>query len=154
MKSSMNPEHPANQQVIRYLRRNGRQAALIAAADSIPDPYMEAGSHPEIVERVWNGLGAKFPRDARCLFCGTPALIHPRTGVVLALGLGTRYGLRIPPDCTEAAIRAGAKTFTDWTTGGSMNTREDLGEDWIFGAWLADEVQWCRAAYALYGRED
>jgi len=30
-----------------------------------PDPYMNAGSHPECVERVWDDIGATLPEDCR-----------------------------------------------------------------------------------------
>jgi hypothetical protein len=40
--------------------------------------------------------------------------------------------------------------MTTWSYGGDMDTRRDLGEDWIFGAWLADELSWCRRVYEMF----
>jgi len=102
---------------------------------------------------VWDALGKHFAPAARCIFCGTPALVHPTTGIVFALGLGTQYGLRFPPDLAAAAVRAGAKTFTRWSTGSTIDTREVLGEGWVFGAWLDEEHEWCQKAYEFFGKD-
>ncbi len=111
---------------------------------------MGQGSHPDIVERVWNILGAALPRDSRCLVYGTPALVQPSGGILLAFCLGTQYCLRLNPADMEQAIRLGAQTVMKWSSNKIMDARETLGPDWIFGHWLAEEVGWITATYNRY----
>ena len=148
--SSINLAQPHNAQVLRYLKRANRDAPDIAAHDSIPNPYYQCGCHPDIVERVWDQIGAAMPADCRCLVTGMPALVHPTAGVIFALAIGTQYGLRLPGSLASAAVSAGAKTSTRWSTGATMDIRSELGDDWVFGAWLADEFPWCKSVYAIF----
>lgn len=141
---------PQNTTVLSYLSRGKRDTPAYAPPDAAEDPYYECGCHPEIVERLWDQIGAALPKDCRCLVHGVPALVHPRSGVILAIGIGTQYGLRLPGAFRSEAMRAGARTVTTWTTGGSMDTQRDLGEDWVFGAWLANELTWCHGVYEIF----
>lgn len=146
----MNLDQPHNTRVLCYLSRGGRNAPELAGWNSVPNPYYQCGCHPDVVERIWDHVGRALPVDCRCLIHGTPALVHPRSGVILAIGIGTRYGLRLPASVYSAAILAGAKTHTTWSSGEDMDTRRDLGEDWVFGGWQADELNWCKAAFGIY----
>ncbi|MFC1817139.1 hypothetical protein ACFL0M_14660 [Thermodesulfobacteriota bacterium] len=47
----------------------------MVSPDKHSDPYMEAGSHPEIVERVWDALGSSLPVDCRAIVYSAPALV-------------------------------------------------------------------------------
>lgn len=121
---------PANQDVLAFVRSVLGDRPALAAPDSVADPYYGQGSHPEVVERVWDQLGKVLPADCRCLVHGTPALVHPTAGVVLAFSLGTRFYVRRPsggPESEEAAV--------------------GLGPAWALGEWSSDEAQWCAAAY-------
>ena len=142
----------ANELLVCSLRGTGRQGELTADPDSIPDPYQRAGSHPDVVERLWDRLGASVPRAARCLVCGSPALIQPVTGVVLGICLGTQYALRLPDACGEAAAKAGLESTTRWSNGKVMDLSLAWGPGWWFGAWLAGEPDWVRQAFEFYGR--
>jgi hypothetical protein len=132
--------HAENAGVLAYLGRDAK-AVPIARPSSSPDPYFRAGAHPEIVERVWDELGRNLPRAARALVYGTPALVHPKVGLVLALALGTSYALRLPPErLTEAGARAFAATHRF-----SSGTTLDLaifGPGWRYGAWREVEPEW------------
>jgi hypothetical protein len=137
-----------NQGALQYLGRGDKsQQPALAAPDSVPDPYLCQGSHPDIVQRVWDELGAAIPARCRCLIYGTPALIHDRTGIIIAICNGTQYNLRLKDDDYTAAIAKGAKTWTRWSTGEAMDCIVALGPDWIFGGWFKEERQWCRNAY-------
>ena len=138
--------HPSNSQVLRSMGRNSK-AIPIAAADSVKNPYLHCGSHPEIVERVWDQLGSALPDVGRCLLFGTPALVCPRIGVILAVSYGTQYALRIPADTLDEALIAGARTTTQWTGGGVTDIQREFGPDWIFGGFLSQELRWCRTVY-------
>ena len=113
--------------------------------------YRESGCHPEIVERLWQQIGLALPSDCRSLVYGTPALTHPGSGVVLAIGMGTQYALRLTRPLHALAIDRGAKLSTSWTGGGSTDIAQVFGEDWVFGAWLASEPDWCRQTFEALG---
>ena len=142
----------ANRGVLKYLGRGEKSLnTILAAPDSVVDAYMRQGSHPDIVQRVWDELGAGLPADCRCLVYGTPALIHDRSGVVIAICNGTQYNLRLTAQGFQDAIRKGASTRTRWSNGKEMDSLAVLGPDWIFGSWFKEEVQWCRDTYEQYG---
>jgi hypothetical protein len=140
--------HPANGGVIRWLCRESGGVASVAAPDSAPDPYNWCGSHPEIVERVWDQLGHGLPPNCRVILCGTPVLVEPTTGVILAVSFGTSYCLRLPEGALPAALKAGCKTSRRWTGGTFTDVSTLFGLDWVFGCWAKDEVAWCRAVAA------
>jgi len=143
--------HAANAQVIAHLSARRAQAPPLADPDSVELPYYRLGSHPDIVERVWDDLGVLLPSDARKIVCGTPGLVHPESGVIFALAYGTRYVLRLPGELAEEAVRAGAPTLMRWSGGEETNAREALGEGWVFGAWLNQEPEWLQQAYDIVG---
>jgi hypothetical protein len=127
---------PANRDVLELVRSVLGDRPALAAPDSVADPYFGQGSHPDVVERVWDGLGKALPADCRCLVLGTPALVHPEAGVVLAFSLGTRYYVRRPsgrgPEHAEAAA--------------------GLGPAWAPGDWSAAEAERCAALYTELDR--
>lgn len=138
----------ANQGVLKHLGRDAKSSLpVFAAPSSVSDPYMCQGSHPDIVQRVWDELGANMPVRCRCLIYGTPALVHDRTGLIIAICNGTQYNLRLKDDDYIAAIAKGAKTRTRWSTGEEMDCVVELGSDWVFGGWFKEENQWCRNSY-------
>jgi len=147
----MNLSTPTNAKVLAYLSRGGGTTPEAIPPDAVEDPYYRLGSHPDIVERVWDQLGAAVPKPCRCIAGGTPALVHPQTGIIFALALGTQYGLRLPGGLADEAVRAGAKTQVRWSYGGDLDTRRDLGDEWVFGAWLKQEADWCRKACEVFG---
>jgi len=150
---------PKNTKVLRHLKRDGKlgcmalkrpDAPAFALWNSVPDAYRQCGCHPEIVARLWDQIGAALPEDCRGLVYSNPALTHPESGVIFAVGLGTWYGLRLPGSLTAEAIKAGAKTETRWSDGNSMDIQLDFGEEWVFGGWLPNELTWCRSVYETF----
>jgi hypothetical protein len=142
--------HPMNKGVLRHASDPARlrySAEPLATPDRHPDPYMDAGSHPEIVEHLWGILGSSLPADCRELVYGTPALIHPTEGIVLALGYGTKYAIRVPKGLLQSALEAGCTTEQEWTGGGRTRIEKELGPGWVFGAWVAEEKQFLALAY-------
>jgi hypothetical protein len=152
MKIFFDAVSPVNQGVIKYLGR-GEKAhnPAIAAPDSGPYPYLSQGSHPDIVQRVWEELGGVLLIQCRCLVYGTPAIVQDRTGVVIAICNGTQYNLRLTTPDFREALAKGATTRTRWSDGQEMDSLAVLGPDWIFGGWFKEEAQWCRNAYEEYG---
>jgi hypothetical protein len=142
----LDADNPMNLGVIRYLaERAGEEQVnvIVSPGSAAHDPYWHMGSHPETVERVWDQLGSILPETCCCLLYGTPALVAPTSGIVLAIAFGTAYALRVPEVAVPAAIEAGATTITRWSGGGQLNVTEQFGSDWIFGRWLKDEPRWC-----------
>lgn len=139
---------PINQGVLKYLGREEKSTrAVMSAPDSVPLPYLQQGSHPDIVQRVWEDLGGGLPANCRGLVYGTPALVHHQTGIVIAICNGTQYNLRLTPTDFQAAKAKGATTRTRWSNGKEMDSLEVLGTGWIFGGWFSEEIAWCRNAY-------
>jgi hypothetical protein len=141
-----------NQGVLKYLSREEKAtAAIVAAPGSVPDPYLQQGSHPDIVARVWDELGKALHPNCRCLVYGTPALVHERSGVVIAICNGTQYNLRLTEADFLEAIAKGVATWTRWSNGEEMDALAVLGPGWVFGGWLKDELQWCRNIHEEHG---
>jgi hypothetical protein len=152
MEHQVNVSQPSNNKVVAYLSNRNPDAALILSPEeSTRDPYMHLGSHPDIVERLWKGIGTELDADCRLIVCGTPALVQPATGIILAIALGTQYCLHLPVSLIKTALAAGASTTTKWSSGRVTNAASEFGEGWIFGKWLKDEIGWCRESYQVFG---
>jgi hypothetical protein len=152
---NINIEIPRNLIVLAYLTRPHRNRVplpTVLTPEEVDDPYMKLGAHPEAVQRIWDELGKRLPRDCRKVVYSSPALVHPENGTIFALALGTDYGLRLPPPLVEVAIRCGARSSVRYTDGGDMDTHRDLGRDWVLGAWLTDETGWCSKAFEYFGK--
>jgi hypothetical protein len=132
--TSVNISHvvddPRNAGVVRYMQqRNERRCPpYMAVADSPHDPYWEMGSHPEVVERIWNQLAQTLPQECRCLIYGTPSLVAPKSGIIFALAFGTQYVLRIAKGSIDVALKAGGKRGTRWSDGTETDVQRELGD--------------------------
>jgi hypothetical protein len=155
----VNFTHPANRTLVAYLeaRDKGNRARELDPADA-HDPYYTLGTHPEIVERLWDELGGRLPAKCGWILYGRPVLVHPRTGVVFGLAGGSlTYALRLPEAERTAAITAGAKIVHEYPAYPELNVPAstldlaDFGPEWVFGGWLKGEEDWCRAAYKFAG---
>jgi len=147
----LDEEHPLNQLVLRNVKdKKGIRfdSRPIVSPDEHPDPYSEAGCHPDIVKRLWETLGSSLPADCRALVYGNPALVHPILGIVIALGLGTGYAIRIPDEAMPESLEAGCETKCEETGGGKVVIGEVLGKGWIFGCWKNAEKQWLTQMYS------
>lgn len=143
---------PLNQKALAYLSaRNPKAPLTLLPEESERDPYMHLGSHPDVVERLWKAINARLEVDCRLIVCGTPALVHPGTGVLLAFALGTQYCLHLPSALIQAALAVGAKTTTKWSGGRVTDIVKECGDGWVFGSWKKDEFEWCRKAYGEFG---
>lgn len=141
-----------NIKALKYLRDSKKGTIPVALPDTVKNPYYEQGSHPDVVERVWDEIGKALLTDCRCLVYGSPALVHPESGILLAFANGTTYCLRLTSSVMEEAVNAGVKTYTKWSSTRDMDTRRDLGPDWIFGGWNSNEIRWCQIAYEELGK--
>jgi hypothetical protein len=112
------------------------------------DPFMNLGSHPDVVDHLWRDLNAVLPSDCRCVVFGTPGLVAPGSGIALARAFGTRYIVRIPPAAVPEALRSGAEVEVSWAGRKTTDLRQDYGEDWVFGNWINQIPGWLRETYA------
>lgn len=109
--------------------------------------YWDMGSHPDVVERVMDELGATLPGHCRFLADGRAVLAHPATGRILAMPYGTAYALWLPEDACAEAKRSGLVPTRRWSDGTRTDLEREIGPGWLFGKWHADEERWLRAAY-------
>jgi len=152
----MNVRRAANDGVLRYLERNsgiGNRPDVRPPREQQRD-YWDCGSHPDVVERVWDQLGKPLPAERRQVVLGTPALVHPDSGVLLAVAIGTQYCLRLPASSWRDGLPDGVRTRTVWAGGAELDAQGEFGRDWIFGDWSAREETWCLEAYREWGPGD
>jgi hypothetical protein len=145
-------DRPENAGVLGYLG-HGRGLEDLPVGQ-LPDEVdrWHLGTHPDVVDRLWDVLNATLPADGRCVIYGGPALVHTPTGIVLATGIGTQYGLRLLPPDREVAIAAGAEVVhTFKTSGGTLDLAASFGPDWVFGSYDDREPGWLLAAYSALG---
>ena len=153
---------PAPPPVVRVVDRARNERIWGFVGDDKPprpdgrarDPYMEQGSHPDIVERVWDVLGFAVPQECRAQARGTPVLAHPETGRVFAAAHGTAYALWLVPSDYEEATSAGLKTTMTWSGGNSTELGDAAGEGWVWGAFHQREPEWVHHAYQAGGPSD
>lgn len=146
----------ANASVLRFLEARARQfhfppQAIEIQPASMPRPY---GTHPDLVERLWEGLTKKLPVDCHWVVHGTPILVRPSSGVIFGMAFGTStYALRLPLEVRNQALAAGGKRFHHYRANAAAKVEAltidlaEVGDDWVFGAWLPGEEEWCLAAF-------
>lgn len=139
-----------NANLFAYMSRFHQGSTLLQPKESPRNPYMELGSHPDIVERVWDQLGAVLgPSFGRVVFCGRPSLVDLRTGIVVAVAWGTKYFLRLSVECADQAKRDGFATMHSWSNGTTTDIEQELGSEWVFGQWSQKEINLLRESYPL-----
>ena len=105
---------------------------------------------PDFIDRVWKDLGSKLPTECRRFVHGVACLVQDRTGVILAFGWGTAYALRLPPAELGEALAGGASAAMKWSGGSVTDLSIELGGDWLWGKYAANEPGWVAAAYAAF----
>jgi len=141
--------HPANAGLRRHFEPTWPKPRVAAFAfpEDVQMPYMTLGTHPDLVERLWDQLGKALPLDCRAIFYGTPALVHLESGVVFGFAGGTHtYALRLPERERLEAVRAGAQRVYEYPLHPPFDL-DEVGDDWVFCRWYRDEERWCLAAY-------
>jgi hypothetical protein len=147
---------PANRGVLEYLTRHqqGRNAPPIEPWNARSGSTWGLGSPSDIIEHLWESLGAVLPAECRGRVHGTPGLVSPQSGTIFAVALGTEYGLRLPPAEFALARAAGAELVHEYrTVGVTLDLQAQFGAGWIFGNFDRRESEWCVAAlrYAEQG---
>ena len=144
---------PENAGPLRYLA-HGRSAA--EATFGPPPSGMDRfhlGTHPDVVDRLWDALNDALPSDCRWLVFDGPALVQSTTGIMLAAGIGTQYALRLLPDHVAAAVEAGAALVHRFrTVGTTLDLPATFGPEWVFGRFDDRETGWLLASYLANAR--
>jgi hypothetical protein len=141
---------PLNRGVLEYLRSrpSSRKAELESSSPAnVKNPLAKTNTHPEAGVRLWVDLAASLPVDCRWIIYGTPALVHPKAGVLFGVAFGTMYCLRLSEADKESALEAGVRTEHE-----ALDLESQFGPDWVFGNWAQVELEWCRAEYEALGR--
>ena len=142
-------EHPLNQSYLTYAAKDSTTDVPVSSPDDHHDPYMGAGTHPDIVQRIWTAFASL---GDQAMVYGSPAVIHRNSGVILAVGFGTTYIMRVHENDMKSALAAGCKVKQSWSYGEDTDLSELLGSDWVFGAFEDAEPTWVAAfiqAHAL-----
>lgn len=136
--------HPANEGILTRLRAQAPAARPLTPAADAHDPYYEAGCHPDVVEFLWERLPSQARDLHQCLVFGTVCLVQPRSGIILAAGMGTQYVMRLAPDVLPVALAAGCGPVHRWgRDGDTTDLRTMYGPDWVFGEYSARASAWC-----------
>jgi hypothetical protein len=152
------PHAPANQIEMRVQQVMKRiatgpikpPAPLSQSLEEVDDPHYGLDTHPDIIEHLWK-LDVSLPQRCRWIFWGKPALVHPLTGVVFAVGSARSvYVMRLPPRVIEAAEPTQASVTVTGNPGQTFDIGP-AGPEWRFITARAPEIEWCRAAYEFVG---
>jgi len=124
---------------------------LSQSLDEVPDPWFGLGTHPDIIEVVWK-LDGSLPNRCRWVLWGYPALVHPETGIVFAVGFGTiGIILRLSLD----ALRAADPQVVSAIKRGNFARTYDIasaGPEWRFISPGPAAITMCREAYDFAGK--
>jgi hypothetical protein len=136
---------PRNEGVLRYLGQGVAPGEVSVARPGPDTDTWRLGAHPDLVQRLWEGLNAALPADARFLVAGGAALVDPASGLVIGVALGTQYAIRLVSDGLAAAHAAGFETrHTFATVGRSLDLEATFGPGWVFGRHDDREGEWLR----------
>lgn len=143
-----------NKGVINFLSTNtGRSSAPLAETPAKFDrPWYEGlGTHPELIERLWEEITTDLPKNCKWIVYARPILVHPGTGVIFGFAVGAyKYALWLPPQEYEAAAEIGLSSiYTDSRK--TVIDLKEIGAGWIFGNFKEEERGWCVKAYEAVG---
>ncbi len=125
-------DHPLNAGIMKRGESRSNERILTRPADHV-DPYYTLGSHPDVVEYLWDRIAPALEIDCRGVVLGTPALVEPKAGVVIALALGTAYAFQMVDADRNMATTIGYTHLRTSSTGESTDLREQFGPNWVFG---------------------
>lgn len=144
----------ANARLVRYFesrRKEFNHPKPRPGAGSYKDVH---GTHPDLVDRLWNELGGVLPEDCHAVLYGSPILARRSSSIIFAFAGGTHtYAMRLPPDVRAAAMAAGAtrvyqyRAYPALKIDASALDLAEIGDEWVFCHWLKGEEDWITSAY-------
>jgi len=145
-------DRPENAGPLRYLAHGRLPAEAEFGRPPVGVDRLHLGTHPDVVDWLWDTLNAALPANASWLVYDGPALVHPGSGVILAAGIGTQYAIRLlPPDVSVAEADGFERTHAFRTVGTELDLAAAFGPDWVFGRFDEREPGWLRASYEAIG---
>lgn len=125
-------------------------APLSQSLHDVKDPHYGLCTHPDITATLWK-LDSTLPQSCRWVFWGFPALVHPDTGVVFAVGQGTiGYVMRLPSHVLAAAKPEDALVAVRGNPGQTFEIGS-AGPEWRFIRKGVPAGEWARAVYDFAG---
>jgi preprotein translocase subunit Sss1 len=139
------------ERVLELARRPSRpDPPLSQSLNEVADPWFGLGTHPDIIEALWK-LDDALPQRCRWVLWGRPALVHPDTGIVFAVGFGTiGFVLRLTADILRGADPKRASVIKRGNPGQTYDIAS-AGPEWRFIALAPSAIEWCGAAYDFAG---
>ena len=144
----------ANTDVISYLRRNSSERARWFLDYYIRTHY--PATHSDLDEQI-EKLEKRLPKKCRGTAFGYGVLIHPKTGVIFAVGSHLTFVLRLPVNVRLEALTSGASEVINFEGSRfppyhppSRFHASEFGMDWVFiDAWGTQNPTdgWVKAAY-------
>ena len=125
---------------------NRPEPPLSQPLEAVANPWFGLSTHPDIIEELWK-LDDGLPRRCRWVLRGRPALVHPETGVIFAVGVGTLgMVMRLPGSVLATADPACASVTAGGNPGRTFDI-SDAGPEWRFVGRNAPKAEWTRAAF-------
>src|SRR5260370_1354565 len=115
--------HTGNEPLVKYLSEQSQRIGSkwtdnpSCSPDSVEQPYMRLGAHPNVVTRLWNTFAAALPAQCNWVVYGTPVLVNPASAVIFAFAGGTVYALRLPKDARSEALGLGLASVRRFSNG-------------------------------------
>jgi hypothetical protein len=142
---------PANAGLLRYFQNRAKQYNYT----NLTEP---SGTHPDLIQYLWDDLGKLLPEDCHAVVYRAPVLVRPSSAIIFAFAGGSHtYAFRLPPDIRQAAMKAGAtrvyhyRAYPELKIEASTFDLADVGDEWVFGDWLKGEEDWIKSAYDFAG---
>lgn len=118
-------DHPANQGVLAALRQRRPNDHHID--QQAEDGTVVPGASAEIAAYVFETLKAALPDTCRWIVYSRPALVHPKSGVIFAFGIGDDcVALRLPLD------ERGPSWTDECVLADDCISVDEIGADWSF----------------------
>tara|TARA_R110002073_G_scaffold123819_1_gene267631 strand:- start:27438 stop:27905 length:468 start_codon:yes stop_codon:yes gene_type:complete len=137
---------PANAKVLEVLRGNAPKAPLETPVETA-DTW-QLGTHPDLVEYLWQTLGDTLPKPCARVAYAQPVLAAPGTSTIFAFAGGTgTLAMRLPQSALGEALRIDGFGKTLSYPSAVLHASA-LGSGWAFVApFGADALRWCKEAY-------
>ena len=85
----------------RYSHKNEYWKSNPSCSPESLGPFPELGTHPDLIEWLWDHIYSRIPASRRWVVLGTPALVNPNSEIVCAFAACPFYALRLPTTTLE-----------------------------------------------------
>ena len=132
----------ANQAVLGYLGQGSAPDEVEVRSPPDDVDTWRLGAHPDVVDRLWHQL-AGSGHGQPVLAGHTAAVLDLRSGLIVAVALGTQYAIRVSDPWLATALEAGYEAVHRFgTVGRTMDLKATFGPNWVFGRYDEREPGW------------